>query len=155
MIAIEDAAGAVAALRICRYFPSDDLQRSQIAAILIEMVGSKDQLDWLVKEQSKLDWEGTKALRNVFCSRFKPLDTVYSQDPETQAAQMEADYFAAQSAETARRIEGWKKERKLLGEAPVRIDVTPAAKRIGETRTERGVRMLAKDKKTRDYLERC
>lgn len=152
MITIEEAASACQVMALSRYFPSSEFQRSQIAAILIDMVGTKDQLDWLVKEQSKIDWKGPYEMRLLFTSRFQPQDKVLDQqDPN----QMEADYFAAQSAETARRIEGWKKERKLLGEAPVRIDVTPAAKRIGETRTERGVRMLAKDKKTRDYLERC
>jgi len=146
MISIEDATGAIVALRICRYFPSDRFQQSQVAAILIEMVGSKDELDWLVHAQSKLDWQGPYQLRQLFASRFIPRDTLTEEEGERA-------YFEEQARETARKIEGWKREQKLLGEPPVRIDITPALNKL--TRTEEGVRRQYRDKQVREYLERC
>lgn len=159
MITIEEAASACQVMALSRYFPSSEFQRSQIAAILIDMVGTKDQLDWLVKEQSKIDWKGPYEMRLLFTSRFQPQDKVFDQQDSNQ---LEADYFAAQAADTAKRIEGWKQDRKLLGTSSVRIDLSPALKAIGETRTQsdlrkktNAMRQKARDERTRDYLDRC
>lgn len=149
MITPEQAAGAVSAMRICRYFPSEDAQRAQVAAILIDMVGTKAQLDWLVYTQCKLDWKGPYELRQLFCSRFPARDV--EPTPKT-SDQLEAEYFEAESRETDRRLAVWKHEQKLLGTAPVRIDLTPALNAL--TRTEEGVRRERRHRSTQEALER-
>jgi len=44
MITTEQAYGAVQLMTICRYFPSSELQRAQISALLVDMVETKAQL---------------------------------------------------------------------------------------------------------------
>jgi hypothetical protein len=129
MITVEQANSAVELLKICRYFPSSDIQGAQVAEILIDMVETKAQLDWLVKAQTKRDWTGPADMRRLFCSRFQALDDS-DRDPERA-------YFEREAAETERRIAEYKEQQKLLGEAQVAIDVTPAIRLIDRTTTER------------------
>lgn len=59
-----------------RYFPSDSGARVAIMALLERMVGTPEQLAWLVRTMIDEvgEWQGTKELRGVFCSRFLPRD---------------------------------------------------------------------------------
>jgi hypothetical protein len=143
MITVEQASSAVELLRICRYFPSSDFQRAQVAEMLIDMVETKAQLDWLVRAQTKRDWTGLADLHSLFCSRFEARDAEYSDQD-----QLERAYFEREAVETELRIAAWKNEQKLLGEAPVAIDVTPTMKRIDRTkddlRLERSQEFLGK-----------
>lgn len=155
MITDEEAMRAVAGMRLCRYFPSDEFQRAQIAAILIKMVNTKRELDWLVETQANFDWKGPQELRGLFCSKFRPRDGIetVSSNSGFTPEDGERAYFEEQSRETDRKLAEWKQEQKRLGESPVRFDVTPAIKRIGVepdpvsdaavpflTRTERDLR---------------
>lgn len=133
MITISEAMGAVLEMRICRYFPSDDMQRVQIAEQLTEMVSDTDQLRWLTRTQCKLDWNGPWALRQLFCTRYRPIDSI--PNPDQTSGEAEMGYIAEQSSDTERRMMEWKREQKLLGEAPVSaIDVSPAIKPVGLTK---------------------
>ena len=147
MISPEEAAGAVTALRICRYFPAEDLQRSQIAAMLIEMVGTKPELDWLVHQQSKLDWQGPFQLRQLFTTRFLPQDILTTEEAERA-------YFEAQSRETDRKLAEWKREQRLIGE-PDPSPVETAEPVDTRTRTERELQQQHRDRRVQEYLERC
>ena len=147
MISIDEAAGAVIALRLCRYFPAEDFQRSQITAILMEMVGTKDELDWLVHQQSKLDWQGPHQLRQLFASRFVPRDTLTPEEGERA-------YFEAQSRETDRKLAEWKREQKLLGESDYPRAVVEEQPDT-MSHTERDLLRQHKDRRVREYLERC
>jgi hypothetical protein len=138
MITTEESTQAVHAFRICRYFPAEEFQRAQIVTMLIEMVTTKAELDWLVHEQCKLDWKGPYELRQLFSTRFAPRDSIADMDPERA-------YFERESAETDRKIAEWKREQKLLGEAPVVIDVTPAIRRIGAIEVKPTVNRTADD----------
>jgi len=146
MITDEQATDAAEMMRVCRFFPSSELQRAQIAGLLIDMVGTKPELDWLVHEQCKLDWQGSFQLRQLFSSRFIPRDTVTAEEGERA-------YFEEQSRETDRKLAEWKREQKLLGEPPVvRIDLTPALNAL--TRTEEGVRRERRHRSAQEVLER-
>jgi hypothetical protein len=109
---------------------------------LIDMVETKPQLDWLVEAQTKRDWTGPADMRRLFCSRFQALDADADLDPERAYSEREA-------AKTERRIAEWKKEPKLLGEAPAVVDVTPAIKPVtrteAELRSERVQQFLGKE----------
>ena len=148
MITNEQAVDAVESMRLCRFFPSAEFQRAQIAAILIDMVGTKPELEWLVRSQSKLDWKGPYELRLLFSTRFRPQDTIGS----TSDDDAERLYFEEQSQETDRNLAAWKREQKLLGESPVRIDLTPALNAL--TRTEEGVRRDRRHRSAQEALER-
>ena len=126
MITKDQALEAVALMAICKFFPASDVQFAQIAAMLVEMVNSKSELDWLVREQCKLDWQGPHELRLLFLSHFRARDAGADMDPERA-------YFEREAAATRLRIAAWKNEQKLLGEAPTAIDVTPAIKRVDRT----------------------
>jgi len=126
MITDEQAADAVELMRLCRFFPSSELQRAQVAGLLVDMVETKGQLDWLVTAQCKLDWQGPAELRALFSTRFQPCDAMAAVDPERA-------YFECEAAATDRRISEWKREQKLLGEPPAVIDAAPAIKRVDRT----------------------
>lgn len=59
-----------------RYFPSDAAARAGIMSLLARMVGTVDELRWLV--QAMIDevgeWQGPMELRGVFCTRYRPRD---------------------------------------------------------------------------------
>jgi hypothetical protein len=75
----EAAARAVARFRLMAYFPPEDDCRSEMIEIVLEMVDTQDQLDWLVAETSRrARWPGIGALRSLYCSRYKPKDGIES-----------------------------------------------------------------------------
>lgn len=69
------AARAMAALR---FYPASDDAAVEIMRALRRMVGTKAQLDWLVRTMIEEvgEWHGVAELRGVFCSRFAPADGI-------------------------------------------------------------------------------
>jgi len=73
-----EISAAVEELGICKYFPAGDGERKAIMRLVRAMVGTKQQLDWLVSVMvNKVgEWRGPVEFRGLFCSRFKPADGI-------------------------------------------------------------------------------
>lgn len=70
-------ADAVAALGMLQYFPSDPGTRQAIMREIAAMVGTAEELAWLVAAMKRVGvWEGPAEMRGVFCARFAPRDGV-------------------------------------------------------------------------------
>ena len=75
----EHAASAVSKFGLMSFFPSGDPEvRAALVSILLEMVETKEQLDWLVNRALQLHgkWPGVAELRALYCSRWKPRDGI-------------------------------------------------------------------------------
>ena len=74
----DDAAVAVSRLALMAFFPGDPDTRSALVWVLMQLVETTEQLDWLVERALKLytRWPGVGEIRAVYCSRFKPKDGV-------------------------------------------------------------------------------
>lgn len=72
----EAAAAAVAKLALMAYFPGDRDIRAALVWVLLEMVETEEQMDWLVNRALRLygNWPGVGELRALYCSRWKPKD---------------------------------------------------------------------------------
>ena len=93
---ITEAVGRLTALSM---FPTNPAAHTEIMRLIDRMVGTREQLDWLVG--AMIDqvgaWHGTAELRAVFCTRFKPKDGVEASSalPGFTAADSEAKYVQA------------------------------------------------------------
>jgi hypothetical protein len=69
---------AVEEFGMLKYFPADDAARKGVMRLLERMVGTSEQLDWLVGTMIDQvgEWSGPVELRGVFCSRFSPRDGI-------------------------------------------------------------------------------
>lgn len=74
----EKAARGVNKLALMAFFPGDPEVRSALVEILLEMVDTNEQLDWLVKRALKLyaKWPGVGEIRALYCSKWKPKDGI-------------------------------------------------------------------------------
>jgi len=72
----EAAALAVSRLGLMAFFPGDPDTRAALIWVLMQLVETEEQLDWLVERALKLyaRWPGPGELRALYCSRFKPKD---------------------------------------------------------------------------------
>ena len=86
------------------FFPTDELAVEIIARVLIRMVGSDQQLQWLTEEAciKMPKWgseyqSGLDELRGMYCKHHKPLDGIegWSSVPGYRASDSEAAYMAA------------------------------------------------------------
>jgi hypothetical protein len=81
-LTIHSASRAVNRLALMAFFPPDEEVRAALVDIVMEMVESQEQLDWLVNRALKLytKWPGVAELRALYCSRWPPRDgiTTYS-----------------------------------------------------------------------------
>jgi len=61
-----------------RFFPSDPDARLGLAKQLARMVGSEEQLRWLVETLPTLysEWPGLRELRALYCMKFRPMDGI-------------------------------------------------------------------------------
>jgi hypothetical protein len=119
---------AVAALGAMSFFPSDAPARKAIMQLIARMVGTKEQLDWLVLTMiDKVgEWKNPKELRGVYCSRFRPADGVEADCAAT------IEFTPHELAEPSL---AWHEDNKLLRESPspdteVRALVQSAVRRI-------------------------
>jgi len=107
VITPEQASGAVARLAVLTHFPSEAIARAELARMLLRMVSTGEQLEWLVR--AFVDhvgaWHGPREVRAVFCTRFKPADGVeeWSAIPGFTAADAESAYL--ERVEPVKRIE--------------------------------------------------
>lgn len=69
---------AVQSMTALRYFPTNAAAHTEIGWLLMRMVVDQQQLEWLVEAMIDRvgEWPGTKELRAIFCTRFKPLDGI-------------------------------------------------------------------------------
>lgn len=80
----EEAMKAVQRMGILKYFPSDDIAREEISAMLIDMIETdqwgtaQSKLDWLIRalRDNVGEWPGPKELRGVYCCKFRPSDGI-------------------------------------------------------------------------------
>ena len=74
----DKASGGVRRLALMAFFPSDPEVRAGLVAILLEMIETDEQLDWLVSRALRLytRWPGVAEIRALYCSRYKPKDGV-------------------------------------------------------------------------------
>ena len=74
----QDFESAVAQMTILRYFPADPIQRAMVMDLLARIVGTREQLSWLVRTLVDRvgEWRGPSELRGIFCNRFKPADGI-------------------------------------------------------------------------------
>lgn len=98
---------AVEEFGMLKYFPADDAARKGVMRLLAQMVGTQEQLAWIV-ETMVLDvgeWCGPKELRGVFCTKYRPADgrdedcsatgAAAKYSPEALGARGEADHYQA------------------------------------------------------------
>jgi hypothetical protein len=76
----EDFSSAVNQLALMAFFPSDPEVRAALVTVLMDLIETEDQLDWLVNRALRLyaKWPGVAELRALYCSRFKPRDGIES-----------------------------------------------------------------------------
>jgi hypothetical protein len=74
----EAVADGINKLALMAFFPGDPEVRGALIGILMEMVETEEQLDWLIGRALKLyaRWPGVAELRALYCSRWKPKDGV-------------------------------------------------------------------------------
>jgi len=101
---------AVKRLGALAMFPASDDAQEEIMRVLERLVGTQEQLDWLVL--AMIDrvgkWEGTRQLREVFCSQFQAADGVQlTSEPENFAPARieEPDYYRQYKSLPAPEIE--------------------------------------------------
>ena len=72
----EAAADAVSKLALMAYFPGDCDTRASLVWVLLRLVETEEQLDWLVERALQLyaRWPGVGEIRALYCSRFRPRD---------------------------------------------------------------------------------
>ena len=72
------AARGVNKLALMAFFPSDPEVRGALVEIVMQMVETQEQFDWLVARTLKLHsrWPGVAELRAVYSSRWKPADGI-------------------------------------------------------------------------------
>ena len=105
------------------FFPKGDLATAQLAVLFDRMVDTDEHMDWLTTAAISTvpKWQGFAQFRGIYCSRFKPKDgfVIESEMPGFRAEDTleiaEREYFESEAAATATKIEGWRRERKLLG----------------------------------------
>jgi len=63
-------------LALLKYFPTEPHARAALAKMMLGMIETEEQAQWLVRRTLELhnDWPGPMELRAIFCSRFKPKD---------------------------------------------------------------------------------
>lgn len=120
-VEIDDCVTAVKTMRdVIPFFPATAEGQTVITAALASVVGTTDQLDWLVMTacNSLKSWQGLAELRGIFCSRFRPADgmTVESGLAGFTAEDAEADYQRRVADETQKKVDGWKKQKRLHGD---------------------------------------
>jgi hypothetical protein len=78
VISLNQANIAVSRLAALAYYPQEVIARSEIAAMLVRMVSTPEQLEWLVRQfiDHVGEWKGPRELRAVFCTKFKPADRI-------------------------------------------------------------------------------
>jgi len=71
---------AVSKLGLMAFFPSDPEVRAALVTVLMNLIETEEQLDWLVTRALRLyaKWPGVAELRALYCSRFKPRDGIES-----------------------------------------------------------------------------
>jgi hypothetical protein len=111
MITPEMAMESCGRLAALRFFPSEPGARAEIAGLLMRIVVKPEQLEWLVRTMIDQvgEWKGTRELRAVFCTRFKPADGIeeWSQISGFTAIDSENSFYLEDSA-----------RKKLAGESP-------------------------------------
>ena len=76
-ISANDLKHATAMLSLLRFFPSDPVQVVAVGSLLESMCESREQLQWLVQQASRLsEWPGPGELRGMLCTRFRPADGI-------------------------------------------------------------------------------
>ena len=60
----------------CEFFPSESGARTAVGAVIRGMCGSATEALWLVERMGRLfkRWPGTRDMRLVYCSKYRPLD---------------------------------------------------------------------------------
>jgi hypothetical protein len=71
-----ELATAVGHLSMLKYFPGSDIAQQAIMQLLERMVGTREQLSWLVRTMIDRvgEWQGPSEMRGLFCTQFKPAD---------------------------------------------------------------------------------
>ncbi len=74
----EDFAMALVDLSQLRFFPTDPLAPEGILRLLRQLVGTRDQLAWLIGALVNRvgEWPGPAQVRGLFCTRFRPADGI-------------------------------------------------------------------------------
>jgi len=104
-----------------KFFPCDALSRELIADELYCMMPSEEALKWLVSTIVRTvgEWQSLKEIRALLGTRYTPLDAARFPTPHCSIPGFTPDgseqlYLAAEAEQSQRRIEGWKREAKLL-----------------------------------------
>jgi len=74
----DTVARAISGFRLLPFFPNDEQSKVWIADLLTRMCRYEHEVTWLVREVADTwnRWEGTRTLRSLFCSRFRPHDGI-------------------------------------------------------------------------------
>ncbi len=75
---VKKAAEEIGKLSLMKFFPSDPAARSALVGIVMSMVTTDAQVEWLVKRALVVfnEWPGPVELRALFCSKWRPADGV-------------------------------------------------------------------------------
>jgi hypothetical protein len=101
MITDKQASGAVARMAALEFFPLEAIPRAEIGRLLMRMVGTPAQLEWLVN--AMIDrvgtWKGPRELRAIFCTKYAPIDGIeaWAETPGFTAADSESQSYLEHS----------------------------------------------------------
>ncbi len=147
--AAADLTKAIASLTLLRFFPAEDIARASIMELLSRMIGTVEQLDWLVVTMIDRvgEWPGPKELRGVFCTRFKPADGIeaWCSLPGFTAADSEATHAAMLPAAPVRLLESGEREQLVVSADPA---IQQAVERVAHTK-----QLPAARKSDKEYVE--
>jgi carbohydrate-binding DOMON domain-containing protein len=78
MLNFEKTLDMLGGLTLLKFFPSDPGARLELAKLVGRMASNEAQVEWLVQRTTALcnEWPGPLALRQIFCSKFKPADGI-------------------------------------------------------------------------------
>jgi hypothetical protein len=147
---------AVRAMSSIPFFPKEEYAQRAIMSEIAKFADRPERVDWLASAalRSMREWRGVAELRGMYCTRFKPADGYdeYCSVPGFSANDCEAAYIEGQARETDRKMLEYKREQKLLGEAPSEpLNVTPAIKSIGAPKVDRTTADL-RERRNRERL---
>ena len=102
----EQIVKAVGTFGSLKYFPADQPARVDVMELLASMVGTQEQLAWLVEAMRLIgQYDGTAEMRGVFCTRYRPADGLEAEcsakgaaakySPEALGARGEAEHYEA------------------------------------------------------------
>ena len=125
---------------LLRYFPQDEISKAAIMRFVDSLVNNAKELAWLRDSMINRvgEWSGSKELRGIFCSKFRPKDGIEIDSTHADFSPVSGEARSAQlEPPKEQRLIAGAQLKELFAEAPelsVRFKQAAATKKIGKVR---------------------